>query len=381
MMRMLSRLKFRLQKTDDPANTPPVDETDRVLADDAGIPSVNRKRGQSRMGRWLLMVFFISAACIGLVAVNTGKKGPAKKPSPADTVTGNLPPLVLPPPVPSRQKVPAAPIQPVHPVSQEKASAINSTPENPETWEARKRSGNLLVEIKGGSAATVSHTSAPETSPASAQTDLGNRLSATATPKARASHIGDRNFLLAKGTALDCVLETAKDSSLPGLVTCRLSRDVWSDNGRVLLMEKGSQLVGEYQGGMRQGQARLFALWTRVKTPNGVVVSLDSPGADTLGRSGHEGWVNNHFWERFGAAILMSLVKDSLTVIANNTGGGSNNTNIYSMSDGGGAKIVEKMLESTVNMPPTLIKNAGEAIRVMVARDLDFSDVYGLQVK
>lgn len=360
MMTILSRVMRKKQEAQ--LDMAAADNAERPLADDALIPSVNRKRGQNRAARWLLMVFFICAACILMVAVNTGKKEKsAKTPSSTEVAVSGLPPLVLPPPpVPSP----------------------TGTPENTETWESRKRSGNLLVESKGNSViATTAHSPALQNPPAAAQTDLGNRLAGTVTPKARASHIGDRSFLLAKGTALDCVLETAMDSSLPGLVTCRLSRDVWSDNGRVLLMEKGSQLVGEYQGGMRQGQARLFALWTRVKTPNGVVVSLDSPGADTLGRSGHEGWVDNHFWERFGAAILMSLVRDSLTAIANSTGGGSNNTNIYSTSDGGGAKIVEKILESTVNMPPTLIKNPGESIRVMVARDLDFSGVYGLQVK
>jgi type IV secretion system protein VirB10 len=378
MMTILSR--FMLKKQEAQPDRVSADNSERIPADDTGIPSVNRKRGQNRAVRWLLMVLFICAACILMVAVNTGKKEkPAKTSSSTDNAISNLPPLVLPPPpVPAAQK----PVQPVHSVMPEKpVSSLTASPENIETWESRKRSGNLLVETKSSLPGATSHASAEQNPSATSQTDLGSRLSGTATPRARASHIGDRNFLLAKETALDCVLETAMDSSLPGLVTCRLSRDVWSGNGRVLLMEKGSQLVGEYQGGMRQGQTRLFALWTRVKTPNGVVVSLDSPGADTLGRSGHEGWVDNHFWQRFGAAILMSLVKDSLTVIANNTGGGSNNTNIYSATDGGATRIVEKMLESTVNMPPTLIKNPGESIRVMVARDLDFSGVYGLQVK
>jgi len=386
----------------------------RQQQENAGLPPVNRRKGGSKLVTMLGFVFIVGVAVALLFAVN-GDKEPVKKKTPNETqVANNLPPLVFPappPPIaitqtPRTTDAPATANQVPALITARPGAAV-SDPRNPAAiesdWLARKMRGSLLVKTQGGS---ISQTQGPvQPAPIStgimpaddanpfaifagqggrsgSNNDLAARLESTTTRGVSASLLQNRNFLITKGTSLDCALETALDSTVPGITTCRLTRDVYSDDGKVLLLDRGSQLVGEYQGGLRQGQVRLFVLWTRVKTPNGVVVSLNSPGTDALGRSGLEGWVDNHFLERFGAAILMSFIKDSVTAIVNNTGSRSGGTtNVYGSTAESGEKVVEKILESTVNIPPTIIKNQGDHIQVMVARDLDFSTVYDLQAK
>ncbi len=139
---------------------------------------------------------------------------------------------------------------------------------------------------------------------------LTGQLSSTKTLKRSALFIGDRNYILAKGRFINCALSTRLDSTVPGMTSCVVTRNIYSDNGKVLLVERGSEVSGEYKSNVKHGMARIFVLWSRIKTPNGVVVALDSPGADPLGGSGLPGYIDSHFWDRFGGALLLSLVDD-----------------------------------------------------------------------
>lgn len=214
--------------------------------------------------------------------------------------------------------------------------------------------------------------------------EFNTKLQPTRLEGVRAGHLGNRDFVLAMGTQIPCVLETAMSSDQPGFVSCVVTRDILSDNGRVVLLDKGSQIVGEYRGGLKRGQNRMFVLWNRAKTPTGVIVNLASPGTDALGRAGFSGEIDTHFFERFGAAMLLSVVDDGLSLgvaaLQAGNGGGATNVFVPSATTQGARSSAAIAVQESINIPPTLNKNQGESVNVFVARDLDFSSVYGLRV-
>ena len=190
----------------------------------------------------------------------------------------------------------------------------------------------------------------------------------------RAQLLPDQHLLLPKGTFIDCTLETAIDSTLPGMTTCITATDTFSADGTVVLLGRGTKLIGETRGQVRQGQARVFVVWTEARTPAGVVVRLDSPGTDALGRSGLEGKVDRHFWQRFGAAALVSTLDGAVqSEVQSSSRGGA-----VILDPTGSADVLTGILRSTVNIPPTVRVPNGARIQVLVARDVDFRPVYAL---
>lgn len=206
-------------------------------------------------------------------------------------------------------------------------------------------------------------------------TNLDTLRRGSAIGQAQARALPDRNFLITAGSFIPCVLQSAMDSSQPGYVSCIVPRHVYSDNGRVVLMEKGTKIVGEYQGGLNRGQYRLFVLWTRAVTPRGIAIDVASPATDALGRGGMDGRVNTFFWQRFGTALLFSLVEDAATVGAEAVGNSASNTTRVP------SDAASTILQQNGQIRPVLRKNQGEDVGITVAQDFDFSSVYGLALK
>lgn len=201
-------------------------------------------------------------------------------------------------------------------------------------------------------------------------------LTATHTPARKAGTLGNRNFILAKGGFIeDCVLQTRLDSTVQGMTSCVISRNVYSNNGKVLLVDRFSTAHGEYKGDIAQGSARIHILWTRIETPNGVVIALDSPGTDQLGGAGVPGHVDNHFWQRFGGALMMTLVDNVSRGLSSNALN-SGSSQVTFTSGNATQSMAREILRNTINTPPTLTKNQGERVGIYIARDLDFSSVY-----
>nr|WP_294846456.1 type IV secretion system protein VirB10 [uncultured Sphingomonas sp.] len=374
--------------------TPDPDDIDRVGVTERAskMPSIPGTTMDPKK-----MIGFAAAAgaiMFTVLALGTGLTGnstlPPVKPKPALEPAQYDPATVIAPTLAEAATDPNAPIAVGDPI----VPAIGAQPAPPPSApqarqpsqaevlrEAARRSsliayGGERESIGATDRYAASSDAATATRPAPpSATNLDTLRQVSAIGQTQARPLPDRNFLIAAGSFIPCVLQSAMDSSQPGYVSCIVPRNVYSDNGRVVLMEKGTKILGEYQGGLNRGQYRLFVLWTRAVTPRGIAIDVASPATDALGRGGMDGRVDNFFWQRFGTALLFSLVDDAAMVGAEAVGNSASNTTRVP------SDASSTILQQNAQIRPVLRKNQGEDVGITVAQDFDFSSVYGLSLK
>lgn len=179
--------------------------------------------------------------------------------------------------------------------------------------------------------------------------------------------------LIPQGTMINGILETAINSDLPGQVRAITTDDVWSFDGRRILIPQGTSVIGEYKTGIEHGQSRVLIIWTRLLRSDGVSIALNSYGTDNLGMSGLTGYVDEHYIQRFGSAILLSMVSAGAKYLDGSSFGGTPAADELSKTTQSLAKMA---LADSLDIPPTITVNQGALISIFVRQDLDFSELY-----
>ena len=191
----------------------------------------------------------------------------------------------------------------------------------------------------------------------------------------------DKNFLLQKGTFIPCSLDTRIVSTLAGGVNCTISDDVYSENGNVLLIEKGSKVFGYYENGqVKVGMDRIFVIWQEIRTPEGIVIPVDSGSTSELGDAGTSGYVDYHWALRFTSAVMVSMVDDVFNAMLNGDRKGNKEFRGDKTEDTV-SEMATETLKRFIDVEPTLYKNQGDKAAIYVNKDIDFSKVYELDLK
>jgi type IV secretion system protein VirB10 len=311
------------------------------------------------------------------------------KPEPAKPEVLELPPPP-PPPAPAKEAVDTTEFDvppPPEPAATPPPSAAAEPPK--EEFPERLRSKMIVYDRKADESDAGGLGSRDGAQPSVAGEDRASKFLAAAASlgdrSAKARKIERTDALVPEGTLIPGILETAIVSDLPGQIRAIVSEDVYSFDGRRVLIPTGTRLIGEYQSDVVRGQKRIFVVWTRMLRDDGVSVRLDSIGADSLGRAGLTGHVDNKFRERFGAAILLSIVGGGASYL---TGYGSQAANGNSNDAANAEEIARNTIAQTfsdmanqalgdsLRIPPTISVSQGERIFVFVRQDLDFSAMY-----
>jgi type IV secretion system protein VirB10 len=183
-----------------------------------------------------------------------------------------------------------------------------------------------------------------------------------------------------RGTYIRCVLETRIVTDIPGFTSCVVTEPVYSINGRRLLLPSGSKVLGRYDAEPRG--PRVAVVWDRITTPEGIDISMASPGVDGLGGAGHPGHYSAHWGSRIGSALLVSLVSDAFKYAAAKEGPagaviGEGGVVVSSPYESSTARTMERLANQALDTrrPPTVTIQQGTLLNVYVARDVDFSAV------
>ncbi|MET1755319.1 TrbI/VirB10 family protein [Novosphingobium sp. RD2P27] len=226
-------------------------------------------------------------------------------------------------------------------------------------------SPTVVFDAAGVTAPAPGTAGATEFKGANPNEDFAARLGGLGGSSAAATRSFDPATTVTQGTLIPAVLETAIDTDVPGFVRAIVSTDVRSFDGRSVLLPRSSRLIGQYKSGLSAGQKRAYVIWTRVIRPDGVSVDLGSPAIAFGGETGLPGKVNSHFFDRFGSAMLLSVVGG----LTNLVGTGA------SVVVGGGQSAAAAAVQQGSQVGPTIRVRQGEPIRVFTAKDLDFSKV------
>lgn len=252
---------------------------------------------------------------------------------------------------------------------------------------ARLKSG-IMVAGGGGGKKTAS----------SQQAETLTKLTRN-TDQIAATYIGDLHRIIAQGKVIDAVLETAINTDLPGQIRAVVARDVYSEAGKNILINRGSRLIGTYSADVKYGQARVQILWERIIRPDGIDIKVASSGVDDIGRAGMPGDVDNHVLHNIATALMMSAINVTLAEFADNqsgtTGGTTTSTSTTDATSGTTSssstsntlnneqqayqdslntinKVTNDMLAKGLNMPPTITVDQGTTLKVFVKKDIIF---------
>ncbi|QER45258.1 TrbI/VirB10 family protein [Acidithiobacillus caldus] len=193
-------------------------------------------------------------------------------------------------------------------------------------------------------------------------------------------------YELLQGTVIPATLETGIKSDLPGQITAVVSQPVYNSvSGAYVLIPAGSKLVGVYSNHIVGGQNRVAVAWTRIEFPNGTYMQL--PGMQGSGPRGYAGFhdlVNDHTWEIFKNALLLSLVDVGIS-ISSPTSTSINTTGVTgneALQDGEQSlaqtfgQAEAQLLQRYINIAPTLTIRPGYSFEVVVTKDLVFPGPY-----
>lgn len=192
------------------------------------------------------------------------------------------------------------------------------------------------------------------------------------------SNVGQGEYLnlntLWQGTIFEAVLTSEINTDLPGEITARISKNIYSSqDGRFLLIPQNSVVYGTYNSSISYSQSRVQVAWHTLIRPDGYQIQLGNMnGTDAKGASGLKGFVNDHPLAYLKAIGLMSAFSIVNTEFSKQMGNTQNEyvQDLLANSQNVTVELGDKLIDRAMNVQPTIKIKSGTKINIVVNQNL-----------
>ena len=203
------------------------------------------------------------------------------------------------------------------------------------------------------------------------------------------SYPTDMSRVITPDKAITAVIVNAIDTRMPVTAVAMVDRDVYGNNGRTVVIPRGSKLIGQ----IGASEERVGIAWNQLIRPDGVRFVFDGASGDAMGRGGIPGRVNERLLRRYGFSILPTAVAAGITAAL----GGNQATTIGGAGGAIGAtggvqvrdaksvaaeiltqplnQIAQDLYERNSNIPVQITVPAGTRITIWSTEDLRLKPV------
>lgn len=207
-------------------------------------------------------------------------------------------------------------------------------------------------------------------------------LNAKQTPKNnytladRGSYNTSEESVVVAGTIIPIVMVTAINSDLPGMISARVTEDVYDTfYGTDLIIPKGSMIIGDYDSSVSWGQKRLLIVWQRLTRPDGLSLSLEGmQGIDQEGSAGVNGKVKSYVGASIGTSILTSMFNLGVNYTSYTVGSVDESGSLEQAIDSTGRGVrgtLKTLADKFLNRQPTIKVKAGTQSNIFVHKDIN----------
>jgi hypothetical protein len=110
----------------------------------------------------------------------------------------------------------------------------------------------------------------------------------------------DMTRLVTMDKPIPAVLKIGIDTRYSNRAIAQVERDIYGGQGRLVVIPRGSTVIGQVNASGSTGEEKVQIQWTRIQRPDGAVFAIEAYGGDAMGRPGAPAYIDNRYMERFG---------------------------------------------------------------------------------